>query len=735
MRTPAKLILCFTMMVILSNSLIGLAKAGDNLGQVTELMLFSDDILVMSATKRLQKLSEVPGSVTIVTEKEIKEYGALTIYDALINITGVCFNNEGLFNTMRFRDMQASYNNKILVLVDGRKVNNMDWGNYDGQFGTNLTDVKQIEVIKGPGSSLYGANAYAGVINIVTKDGAEIGGLATEVSVGNKAGDFEVSQKYTMTYGHKTGDWDYKVSAGYWRELGIDPYNGTDPNSLYTGDSADFSLKWKDQWTLKGGYQKNSNPWSGSEWTPTPRNTEELESIYLDSTYKLTLNELSNLKFHLTDNYNLTRTLRSEYWDITRRKINSSSDLPTPTPWVIVDEQGNMDFDINNTVGEYYIDFNDFLKIATGGALDVVDLGRGQTNDLIAEAQYDLSWPQNNYLLAGVNVDLGWSNIDYYNQAQVTDNNYAVFLQDEYHLGDQLILLSGLRYDYNLDYGSNLSPRESLIYEPLKGLRFKALYGSAFRSPVIFERYALMDYGFYEVQGNMDLKPESIQQSEASVEYEIGKWFQAKADYFYWETQNEIQFAYTFGNLYAYVPDFSLLDPMQPSTPGFLYLQALNVAPAFVSWDNSNSRIGHGFELETNIAPTDYTRVKLNYSRINLYARKEPVHPSWDQGVANIANAVLELHYRDMVFLNFYAHVAASPTKINKDGNIVSEVYRASKWLPQYDVSLGFNIDQFSFVAAAYNVFENPIAYNGAIDDYLKGQTLYRVNLGYTWKF
>ncbi len=658
------------MAVIMAGTTAGLVQAMDSFNPVTELMLFSDEIMVMSATKRLQKLSEVPGSVTIITEKEIKERGALTIYDALFNMTGVCFANEGLFNTMRFRDMQASYNNKILVLVDGRKVNALDWGNYDGNFGTNLANVKQIEVIKGPGSSLYGANAYAGVINIVTKDGAEIGGLKTDISIGNKPGDSEVSQKYTVTYGNKTGDWDYKVSSSYWRALGIDPYNGPHPNDLYTGDSADFSLKWKDQWTLNGGYQKNSNPWSGSEWTPTPRNTEEMESIYLDTTYNLTLNDLSKVKAHLTDTYDLTRALRSEYWDITRRKINSISDLPTPTPVVIIDEQGNMDFDIANTVGNYYIDFNDFVKIATGGALDVVDLGRGQMNEFSADVQYDLAWPQNNYLLAGINVNLAWSNIDYYNINQVTDNNYAAYVQDEYHLGDQLILLSGLRYDYNRDYGSNLSPRESLIYEPLKGLRFKGLYGSAFRSPVIFERYALTDYGFYEVKANVDLKPESIQQSEASVEYEIGKWFQAKADYFYWETQNEIQFAYTFGNLYAYVPDFSLLDPMQPSMAGFLYLQALNVAPAFVSFDNSNSRIGHGFELETNIAPTDYTRLKLNYSRINLYARKEPIHPSWDQGVADIANAVLELHYQDMVFLNFYAHVAASPTKIKMEAEI-----------------------------------------------------------------
>ncbi len=720
--------------VVMTGAMAGLVQAMDSFSPVTELMLFSDEIMVMSATKRLQKLSEVPGSVTIITEKEIKERGALTIYEALTNMTGVSFANEGLFNTMRFRGMQASYNNKILVLVDGRKINEMDWGNYNGDFGTHLANVKQIEVIKGPGSSLYGANAYAGVINIVTKDGAEISGLSTEVSIGNKPGDFEVSQKYTMTYGTQNGDWDYKVSTSYWREKGIDPYNHPSPNNLFTGDQANFSLKWKDQWSLQGGYQRTKNPWNGSEWTPTPKNAEELEILYLDSTYTMELNDLSKVKLRISDNYDLNKVLLSEYWDLNRIKINSLSDLPSPSPVIIVTDTGEMQ-PIANAIGRYYIPFENFINLANNQALDVVALGRGQINEFMTDVQYDLSWPRNNYLLAGVNVQYGWSNMDYYNQPQVTDNNYAVYVQDEYHLGDQLILLSGLRYDYNQDYGSNLSPRESVIYEPVKGLRLKGLYGSAFRAPVISERYSETDYGFYEATGNINLKPENIQQSEASIEYELGKWLQAKAGYFYWETHNEIQFDYTYANLYAYVPDFNLIDPMQPHMAGLLYLKDLNVAPALVTWDNTNSRIGHGVELETILTPSDFTKLKLNYSRINLYARDIPGAPEWDQGIATIANAVLELHYKDLVFLNFYAHLSSSPTKNTNGGLDGNGYYIASKWLPLYDVSLGFNIDKFSLVAAAYNVFENPVAYDSAIDDYLKGQTLYRVNLGYTLKF
>ncbi len=709
-------------------------NAVESFSPVTELLLFSDEIMVMSATKRLQKLSEVPGSVTIITEKEIKQSGALTIFEALRNLADITIINEGLFNTIRFRSMQAAYNNKILVLIDGRKVNTMDWGNFDGDLGINLANVKQIEVIKGPGSSLYGANAYAGVISIVTKDGAEIGGLKTDISVGNKPGDREVSQKYSLTYGKKMDDLDCKISASYWRASGIDLYDGPHPNDLFDGEEASFALKYKDDWMVQGGYHKSSSPWNGSEYNPTPKNTEDLEQLYLDGTYSLALNDLSKLKLHLTDNYNLKRYIHTELWNLDRQKINTINDLPSPAPIMIVTDKGNTE-PIDNAVGGYYIGLNDFLRVIDSSALSMEDLGLGRMNEFMADLQYDLAWPQNNYLLAGLSLKYDWSNQDYFKQDVVTDTNYAVYLQDEYHLGDQLILLSGIRYDYNQDYGSNTSPRESLIYEPLKGLRMKALYGSAFRAPVILERYTLTDYGFYEATGNLDLKPESIQQSEASVEYENGQWLKAKAGYFYWETANEIQFDYTMGRLFVYSPDLSLISPLMPALPGLLYAGELNAAPALVSWGNANSRIGHGLELETTITPNEFTQIQLNYSRTTLYARNRPQAPEWAEGVADIANAIVGLHFKDLVFMNFYAHAGRSPMTVNVDPDAGLGLAVEAHWLQQYDISLGGQYEGFSLVATAFNIFHNAIVYDSRYSQSLEGPTIYRLNASYTLKF
>ena len=692
--------------------------------KVSELWLF-DEIFVTTATKRLQKLSEVPGSVTIISEQEIREKGVLTLKELLINYAGTEIAYEGIFETMRFRGMQASYNNKILVLIDGRKINTIDFGNYNANFGYNLDNIKQIEIVKGPGSSLYGANAFSGVINIITKDGQDIGGLNTKLSVGSKPGDAELSQYYLSTYGKKTGDLNYTVSAGYWRQLGFDPINLEAPNELFEGNKADLSLKYKDDWVVRAGYHKMEDPFVGSVYTPTPRHQNYEESFYLDMKYNFELDELSKLSLRLEDTYYYKNDTRQVIYNINRIKIGSIADLP-PGAIMIIDANNNIS-PITDAVGGYYITFNEAMGLLDGTFLEEEMSRRGPLNEILFEAQYDLAWPQNNYFIAGLSLTHDWCQGIIYSSETVSDQNYAFYLQDEYHALDNLIILAGLRYDYNTAYGSNLSPRGSIIYSPLSELRIKALYGSAFRAPVFMERYTQYNYGFYEAVGNADLKPEKIEQCEAGIEYEIGKWFQIKGGYFYWETKDEIQFDYELAPLFVYSP------------PALFYTRELNQAPAMISWSNNNSRIGHGIELESTFRPIAYTQLKLNYTRINLYSRQSPQHPSWAEGVADMFNGMMGFNYENLFFINFYAHFGRMPNQVGASESF-SDFEKGlglikAKWLSQYDLSVGGKYKGVGLTIAAFNIFENPMVYNTVKDNYIKGERIVRVNADYTFKF
>ncbi len=705
-----------------------------------ELLLF-EEYTTITATKHLEKLSEVPGSVMVITEKEIREKGSLTLRELLLNTCGISLANEGVLPSIRFRGIESNNNNKILVLLDGRKLNLLDFGNYPPDYSLPLTNIRQIEIIKGPGSALYGANAYAGVVNIITKTGQELNGLHTTVSLSNQmddlqlsqldqllAGKKELGQLYSLSYGQKTGPWDYVVSADYWREFGLDPINIDRTNELYYGKRAHINLAYEDIWSLRTGYESMSEPWIGSFSEPTPDNRGLEDLWFADTNVNWKLNDNSKLGLRLEDTYYRNRTVMSAAYDIQRHAINSVADLP-PGANLIFSDQGGLPQLATNAVGGDYIDMNSLMHLDTAG--QVIPIGDGPMNEFLAEAQYDLSWPQNNYLLAGLSFTWDWAQLNYFYDRSESDQNVAFFLQDEYHLLDNMILLAGARYDYNTDYKGNFSPRLSAIYNPLPNLQAKLMYGSAYRAPAFLERFTDESYGLFKALGNRDLQPEGIQQGEASLSYKPKNWAELTGRYFYWITENDIQFDQHFTPLYIYTTDLSQLSPLLTG-PGLIYSSQLNAAPGEISWSNANSRIGRGLELEAKLKPLPFLDVTLNYTRENLYAVVQPQHAAWAEGDVDIINAMLGLH-QDIYFLNFYAHTDRYPQLVRQNESAVSVV--KAPWLKEYDVSMGINAKDWHVTLAVLNIFENARDYDLVHDDYLSGKRIYRLSADYALHF
>ena len=125
-----------------------------------------------SATGKPQRASDVPANMVIVTQDDIRRSGALTIPDVLQFIPGVDVRRYGLVDSeVGIRGYNQPYNSRLLVLVDGRQVYSDDYGHVNwASIPIQLEEIRQIEVIKGPASALYGFNAVSGVINIVTYD-------------------------------------------------------------------------------------------------------------------------------------------------------------------------------------------------------------------------------------------------------------------------------------------------------------------------------------------------------------------------------------------------------------------------------------------------------------------------------------------------------------------------------------------------------------------------------------
>src|SRR5947208_13903111 len=139
---------------------------------------------VEAASKYKQKVTEAPSSVTIVTADEVKRYGHRTLADILQSAPGLYVTYDRNYSFLGVRGFNlGDYNNRVLLLVDGHRLNNSlsDSAFIGTEFPLDVDLIERVEIIRGPGSSLYGNNAFFGVINVITRKGRDMAGIGGEV--------------------------------------------------------------------------------------------------------------------------------------------------------------------------------------------------------------------------------------------------------------------------------------------------------------------------------------------------------------------------------------------------------------------------------------------------------------------------------------------------------------------------------------------------------------------------
>lgn len=147
------------------------------------------DIKVYGASQYVQKVTEAPASVTIITAEEIKKYGYRTLADILQSVNGFYVTNDRSYSYIGVRGFNrpGDYNSRVLLLVDGHRLNDniYDQAGIGTESPIDVDLIDRVEIIRGPSSSLYGTNAFFGVINVIMKRGRDINGieLSTEVWV------------------------------------------------------------------------------------------------------------------------------------------------------------------------------------------------------------------------------------------------------------------------------------------------------------------------------------------------------------------------------------------------------------------------------------------------------------------------------------------------------------------------------------------------------------------------
>jgi iron complex outermembrane recepter protein len=175
---------------------------------------------VYGASKFLQKASDAPASVTVVTAEQIQKYGFRTLADLLKTVRGFYVINDRNYSYVGVRGLSlpSDYNARILFLLDGHRVNdNIFDGAYVGtEFPVDIDLIDRVEIIRGPNSSVYGTGAFAALINVISKRGRDL--KSAEVST--EAGSWN-SYKGRVTYGDRfDSDWETLLSGSYYNSEG-----------------------------------------------------------------------------------------------------------------------------------------------------------------------------------------------------------------------------------------------------------------------------------------------------------------------------------------------------------------------------------------------------------------------------------------------------------------------------------------------------------------------------------
>jgi iron complex outermembrane receptor protein len=487
------------------------SNAADNppaTADLTEMSLESlMNVTVTGASRYAQKSGEAPTYASVVTAGDIRKNGYRNLADVLRALPGIFVTNDRNYQYIGIRGFQMAgdYNSRVLLLVDGHRINNsvFDHAMIGNEFPVDIDLVERVEVVRGPGSSLYGSNAFFGVINVITKKGGDVDGA----EVAGSGGRYRTYQGRATVGRDFTGGAELLVSGTLSDSHGGDVYfpeydspatnNGVAEDLDGEKFNNQFAKVSRGDFTLEGvrSYWKKQIPTAA--WFVSfndGRNHTVEESSYLDLRYEKDLPDGANV---------LARTYFDHY--------HYEGDYTYPP-------------DVNKDSGD---------GLSWGAELkgDKTILERHRVT-VGAEFRNDFRKDQENY-----SVGAPAPNLDSRQSSRV----WAAYLQDEFRIHPKLILNAGVRHDHYSTFGGTTNPRIGLIWMPREETAVKLLYGKAFRTPNAYELY-FMDMGF-GMKSNPDLRPETIDTYEAVLEQHLaglgGNW-KATASFFHYRINDLI---------------------------------------------------------------------------------------------------------------------------------------------------------------------------------------------------
>ena len=488
----------------------------------SEELLFMEIPSVITASKREEPVNKAPSVVYVVTEDEIKRSGSRSLAEILKRVPGmhISIRESSLLGSRGFTSDQ---NDKFVFLIDGTPITSIM---QDGPWGfidmPNLDMVKRVEIVKGPGSTLWGSDASFGIINIITKNGEDIGGVRPSLSFSSN----DEQSVGNVLYGNKTENKSYMFSFTYTNSKGYsntpNEYNhvyswgsNDTPNPYYgAGNNSkgnrllDFQPSWEfygkisyaDGFSLKSraSYERMGYLW-GTDY----------DAAHQDIFFKHFFTDLEK-QSDIGDNTAIINKLNFHTLSYDRGVLTQgidptiSKDLETKTEMGVTAES------FLNTV------VSDIHRITAGIKVQSVQFGPST---------------RQNYMVVSGSTTLNGGYPVGYKYVYVTDanldNTYGIYVEDSCDVSSKFTVVGGLSYEYNdlREVGGIVMPRAAVIYSITDAFSAKYTYNTGYQRPPV-------DKKFHKMFGHVE-KSETIDEHDVQFAYSTNRTHASVTAYSY----------------------------------------------------------------------------------------------------------------------------------------------------------------------------------------------------------
>lgn len=458
-------------------------------------------IEVVTASKFAQKANEAPSSVTVVTADDIRTFGYRSLGDVLRSVRGTYVSYDRNYSYLGTRGFgrPGDYNTRLLVLVDGQRLNDNIYGqgSIGNEFPIDVSLIERVEFVSGPGSALYGSNAFLGVLNVITKKtGTSTSGVVSleAATHGTESGRVEGTARFA-----NGGSLLLHVSGMNSRgaDLYFPEFDGVATGRDYERLQRVFAKYTFGEMTLESYFGKRTK---GVPTASFGQQFNDSRSKTIDRYAVAT----ANIEHELSPTLNLHLSLGLAQY------VYGGDYATSPDATAL-----NRDYGKSNTVtGELRLQYKGWHGHMMTYGVDVFDdTARLQRN---FNPEPYASYLNDNHPKHGV----------------------ALYAQDEIRIGEKLIFNIGVRHDHDSENGGSTNPRLGLIFKPTPELTTKLLYGTAFRSPNALEAYYVTDATRYKQASN--LQPEHIKTYELVAEYFPRNDFRTSASLYRYKLDNLI---------------------------------------------------------------------------------------------------------------------------------------------------------------------------------------------------